>query len=121
MTSRPSPRRRSSGSRFFLRAVTAAALVAAGAGAAASAVPTGEGGAGPLREAHAGVTIDWADGTLASSGGAAADLRMPGAELARPGAVRRAREVALTKLRAALVDLPLGGGRTLAPPAIERA
>jgi hypothetical protein len=76
---------------------------------------------GPLRETRGGVTVDWAEGTLASSGGAAADLRMPSADLARPGAVRRARESALAKLRAALAELPLGGGRTLGAPAVERA
>ena len=34
----------------------------------------------------AGVTVDWQAGTLAAAGGAAADLRMPSVDLARPGA-----------------------------------
>jgi hypothetical protein len=89
------------------------------ASSSASASSAGDGG--PLHETRGGVTVDWAEGTLASSGGAAADLRMPSADLARPGAVRRAREAALAKLRAVLADLPLGGGRTLTSPAVERA
>jgi hypothetical protein len=76
---------------------------------------------GPLHEVRHGADVDWTDGTLTAEGGAAADLRMPSAELSRPGAVRRARATALTKLKAALEDLPLGGGRTLPAPAVERA
>jgi hypothetical protein len=45
----------------------------------------------PLRDARGGVEIDWGEGTVTAQGGAAADLRMPSAELARPGAQRRAR------------------------------
>jgi hypothetical protein len=75
----------------------------------------------PLREVRGGVEIDWDAGTLTATGGAAPDLRMPSAEVARPGAVRRARAAAQGKLRAALAELPLGGGRKLEAVAIERA
>jgi len=77
-------------------------------------------------QAAGGVTIDWQAGTLTASGGAAADLRMPTVDLARPGAVRRAHGVALEKLRGALAELPLGAGKPsaagrLAKDEIDRA
>jgi hypothetical protein len=75
----------------------------------------------PLRSSQGGVTIDWKAGTLSAEGGAAADLRMPTVDLARPGAERRARQAALGKLRAALATLPLGGGRALGAAEIDRA
>jgi hypothetical protein len=75
---------------------------------------------GALQESRGGVSIDWQIGTLGAAGGAAADLRMPSVDLARPGAERRAHAAALAKLRAALATLPLGGGRTLGAPEIER-
>jgi hypothetical protein len=74
-----------------------------------------------LVETREGVTIDWRAGTLAATGGAAADLRMPSVDLARPGAERRARAAAVGKLRAALAALPAGGGRKLDPDRIDRA
>ena len=37
-----------------------------------------------------GVEIDWAAGTVTASGGAAADLRMPSADVARAGSLPRA-------------------------------
>ncbi len=67
------------------------------------------------------VTVDWERGTLTAQGGAAADIRMPSPDLARPGAERRARAAGLAKLRAGLLALPLGGGRTLSKAAVERA
>jgi hypothetical protein len=76
---------------------------------------------GALRESRGGVAIDWQAGTLAATGGAAADLRMPSVDLSRPGAERRAHAAALAKLRSALVALPLGGGRTLDAVGIDRA
>ncbi len=76
---------------------------------------------GPLQETRGGVTIDWQAGTLAATGGAAADLRMPSVDLARPGAERRAHDAALGKLRTALATLPLGGGRNLGAAVIDRA
>src|SRR5262245_18224573 len=114
MTSRRSPRRPSSGSSAVGLVLVALTGLAVGA-ARAERDPDG-----PLRETHGGVTVDWAEGTLASSGGAAADLRMPSDDVPRSGAVRRAREAALGKLRLALSELPLRGGRVLSGPAIER-
>ncbi len=77
--------------------------------------------ASDLTSTRDGVTIDWTAGTLGASGGAAADLRMPSVDLARPGALRRARATALARLRAALESLPLGSGRKLDAPRVERA
>jgi len=53
--------------------------------------------------------VDWATGTISARAGAAADMRMPTADIARPGAERRARAAAVAKLRAALVTLRPGG------------
>lgn len=50
----------------------------------------------------AGAEVDWSAGTLTAQAGAAADLRMPGPNSARPGAERRARALAEERLRAAL-------------------
>ena len=118
-TSRRSPRRRSSGS--------SASATRRGAPRASSLprwlwrwpAPRASGAsrdADPLTSTQAGVTVDWMAGTLATGGGAAADLRMPSVDLARPGAERRARAVAEAKLRAALAALPLGGGQSLKGP-----
>jgi hypothetical protein len=74
-----------------------------------------------LQDKRGAATIDWAAGTLQAQAGAASDLRMPSADLARPGAERRARAAALDKLRTALTTLPLGSDRTLSAAAIERA
>jgi len=65
--------------------------------------------------------VDWRAGTLSATGGAAADLRMPSVDLARPGAERRARAAATAKLRTALGVLPAGGGHKLDPDRIDRA
>jgi hypothetical protein len=46
---------------------------------------------------------------------------MPSVDQARPGALRRANASASAKLRAALADLPLGDGRKLTAPEIDRA
>jgi hypothetical protein len=51
--------------------------------------------------------IDWGAGTISAKGGAAADLRMPTADIARPGAERRAKAAALAKLKASLEKLAL--------------
>jgi hypothetical protein len=122
MTSRRSPPRRSSGSR------AASALVAVGLllGLTESGAPGGETKAlarasSALVERRDGVEVDWVAGTMTASGGAAADLHMPGADLARPGAVRRAEAVARERLGRALAELPLGGDRKLAAAAVERA
>jgi hypothetical protein len=87
----------------------------------ATARATATAGASPLQETRGGVAIDWGEGTLTAAGGAAADLRMPSADLARPGAERRARAAALARLKSALGELPLGGDRTLPPAAVELA
>ena len=55
----------------------------------------------------AGVEVDWSEGILTAQAGAAADLRMPGPNAARPGAERRARAAAEKKLHAALHALGL--------------
>jgi hypothetical protein len=122
MTSRRSPPRPSSGS----RAARAAALACAGAVAAlglfAGSARGGEAGTpAPLVERRDDVEIDWAAGTLTARGGAAADLRMPSADVARAGAVRRAEAVARARLGHVLAALPLGGDRKLAAEAAERA
>jgi hypothetical protein len=126
MTSRRSPPRRSSGSRA--RAALGAAVVLlgvavllggvvllGGALVARAAAPS------PLVETRDGVEIDWAAGTVTVGAGAAADLRMPGADLARPGAVRRAEAMARAHLARALAALPLGGARKPSEAAVERA
>ncbi|SRR6266540_4116274 len=102
------------GSRW-IGALALAAGVAGPAGVAAGS------DAHPLQEVRAGVAIDWQAGTLTATAGAAADLRMPSVDLARPGALRRANAAAAAKLRAALAELPLGDKRKLAAAEIDRA
>jgi hypothetical protein len=92
-----------------------AALAASGATPARAATPQ------VLEETRGPVSIDWAEGTVTARGGAAADLRMPSADLARPGAERRARAAATARLKDALAGLPLGPGRALSGEAIEQA
>ena len=75
----------------------------------------------PFVQEKSGVTIDWRAGTIAVTAGAAADLRMPSADIARPGAERRARATARTRIAEALRGLPLGGGRRLDEAAVARA
>jgi hypothetical protein len=55
----------------------------------------------------AGAEVDWSAGTIVAEGGAAADLRMPGPNSARPGAERAARAAAAAKLRSAIRELGL--------------
>ncbi|HVZ72587.1 MAG TPA: hypothetical protein VHJ20_09450 [Polyangia bacterium] len=74
-----------------------------------------------LRETRAGVAVDWSEGTLTASGGAAADLRMPNAAAARAGSLRRAEAAARKTLERALAELPLGGGRKLDADEVARA
>jgi len=113
MTSRRSPRPPLNGnSRAF---ALAALIVAAVAPARVVADST------PLRDAIAGVDVSWDKGTLAVSAGAAADLRMPSVDQARPGAERRALATGQAKLRAALTALPLGQGHRLTSAEIDRA
>jgi hypothetical protein len=114
MTSRRSLPRRSSGSRA---ALVFAAIASAAVASAEPASPASS----DLIDTHEGVTIDWRAGTVSASGGAAADLRMPSVDLARPGAERRARAAATAKLRTALGALAAGGGHKLDPDRIDRA
>jgi len=116
MTSRRSPPRRSSGNSGAAIALFAVVAIASAAGAARA-----DHAVAALKETRAGADIDWAAGTVVASGGAAADLRMPSVDLARPGAQRRAQAGAVAKLRAALADLPLGAGKKLTAPEIDRA
>jgi hypothetical protein len=116
MTSRRSPPRRSSGSRAAV-ALAAVSCLSGLAGARAEE----PGSPAALVESRDGVEIDWGAGTLTASGGAAADLHLPGADLARPGAVRRAEAAARARLERALAALPLGGERTLSPADVARA
>jgi hypothetical protein len=76
--------------------------------------------ASSLVERRDGVEIDWGAGTVTATGGAAADLRMPGADVARAGSARRAEAAARTRLERALATLPLGGGRKLDEAAVAR-
>lgn len=64
--------------------------------------------------------VDFGAGTITAQAGAADDLRMPGANAARPGAERRARAAAEAKLRIAAGAL-VGGETKLAKSALERA
>jgi hypothetical protein len=111
MTSRRSPRPPLNGNS---RAIALAALIVA---APAPVVADST----PLRDSVAGADVSWDKGTLSVSAGAAADLRMPSVDLARPGAERRALATGQTKLRAALAALPLGQGHKLTAPEIDRA
>ena len=58
-----------------------------------------------FKRAVAGAEVDWSAGTITVQAGAAADLRMPGPNAARPGAERRARAAAEKRLHAALREL----------------
>ena len=65
--------------------------------------------------------MDWSAGTVTASAGAAADMRMPSPDAARPGAERRARAAAIEKLRAALLALPVRGNERLGEKQVEAA
>jgi hypothetical protein len=64
--------------------------------------------ASAFRQQVGEVEVDWRAGTVTAQGGAAADLRMPNPNAARPGAERRARKAAEEKLRAALREMASG-------------
>ncbi len=115
MTSRRSRPQPSSGSRAALAAL--ALTVCAGVAAhAADGFPRAT-----LVDRHDSVEVDWAAGTVTATGGAAADLRMPSADVARVGALRRAEAVARARLTEALGRLPAGGGQKLDAEAVTRA
>jgi hypothetical protein len=67
----------------------------------------------------AGAEVDWSAGTVTASAGAAADMRMPSPDAARPGAERRARAAAIEKLRAALRALPVRGSERLGEKQVD--
>ena len=69
----------------------------------------------------AGAEVDWSAGTVTASAGAAADMRMPSPDAARPGAERRARAAAIEKLRAALRALPVRGHDRLGEKQVDAA
>lgn len=66
-----------------------------------------------------GAEVDFATGTITAQAGAAADIRMPGPNAARPGAERRARVAAEEKLRVASRELGQGGA--IDPGAVDAA
>jgi hypothetical protein len=68
-----------------------------------------------------GAEVDWSEGAVTASAGAAADMRMPSPDVARPGAERRAKAAVLEKLRTALKSLPVNPGEKLDASAIENA
>ena len=90
------------------------------------ATPTAAGasrvdGADSLVETRAEGTVDWRMGVLTTEAGAAADLRMPSAAIARAGSERHARAAARTRMVALLQGLSAGPDRRLEPAAIDRA
>jgi hypothetical protein len=97
----------------YRRRVVAAALLSATVAYAATPVS--------LVRPLAGAEVDWSAGTVTASAGAAADMRMPAPEAARPGAERRARAAAVEKLHAALRALPVRGIERLGEKQVEAA
>ena len=93
-----------------------AVLLATGASRADEAAPPSA-----LVERHDGTEIDWSAGTVTATAGSAADLRMPSADVARAGALRRAEAEARARLARALAELPAGAGRKLDGAALSRA
>jgi hypothetical protein len=89
------------------RALAWAVLLFAGAAAAKESASFTR----PVAQAE----VDWSAGTITAQGGAAADLRMPNPQAARPGAERRARKAAEEKLRGALRELLPGRDLAEAP------
>jgi hypothetical protein len=96
--------------RHFVVALVLAVLIHAQVATAASLV-----------RQLAGVEVDWSAGTVTASAGAAADMRMPSPDAARPGAERRARAAAVEKLRAALPVLCVRGSERLGVKQVDAA
>jgi hypothetical protein len=105
---------------FPWRAILGSAIGIA-LGAAVTIVPPVLAAGDPFIEDRSGASIDWRRGIIEATGGAAADHRMPSADVARPGAERRARAVARARITELLRELPLGGGRRLDEAAVSRA
>lgn len=94
------------------------AFVLAGVCAAAGAAGAA---ADHLVQEASGAIVNWRRGLVSATAGAAPDHRMPSAEIARPGAERRASATARKHIAEALRKLPLGGGRHLDEQAVGRA
>src|SRR3954447_10695558 len=109
MTSPRSLPRPSSGSRWPSRALVGAAVLGLLSVVTAGPAASARGDDGGLEDTQAGVTVDWRAGTLSATGGAAADIRMPSVDTARPGAVRRATAAAAAQMGSALTGLSPGG------------
>lgn len=75
----------------------------------------------PLVQEEQGAVVNWRKGVVSATAGAAPEHRMPSADVARPGAERRARAAARARIGQVLRQLPLGGGRHLDDQAITRA
>ncbi len=86
-----------------------------------SATPARAGTPVSLVRRLAGAEVDWSAGTVTASAGAAADMRMPSPDAARPGAERRARAAAMEKLRVALRALPVRGNERLGEKQVDAA
>jgi hypothetical protein len=76
---------------------------------------------GPLVRPVGKAVVDWEEGVVFARAGAAADLRLPGVDAPRAGAVRAARGKAAKELKLALAKIPLGKGRKRVPAAVEAA
>jgi hypothetical protein len=76
---------------------------------------------GPLVRPVGKAIVDWEEGVVVARAGAAADLRLPGVDAPRLGAVRAARGRAAKDLKVALAKIPLGRGRKRVPAALESA
>jgi hypothetical protein len=72
----------------------------------------------PLLQTVADAEVDWEAGSVTARAGAAADLRLPGPDAARPAARRAAEQQAVVRLTQALEALPLAGTRHLSPQVI---
>jgi hypothetical protein len=76
---------------------------------------------GPLVRPVGKAVVDWEEGVVFARAGAAADLRLPGVDAPRAGAVRAARGKAAKELKVAVAKIPLGKGRKRVPAAVEAA
>jgi hypothetical protein len=95
------------------------ALVVLAAATPAFERPAGAAGkASPLLQTVADTEVDWEAGSVTARAGAAADLRLPGPDAARPAARRAAEQRAVVRLTQALEALPLAGTRHLSPQVI---
>ena len=75
----------------------------------------------PLRRPLRGAVVDWEQGLVLAEASQPADLSLPGPEVARATAIRRARQRCHQALAKALPALPLSRGRKPGPTAIREA